>query len=70
MSDKIIVTTTTVIAPSSFWQAEIASELVREGFKPELAEMRARHVLHRVCGHAGYRSAFLVGDEESGESPE
>jgi hypothetical protein len=59
-----VVEPTVVILPSSVWLTEVQSELERLGIDPTQAPGSARHLLHRVVGHAGYRRAFLVGDED------
>ena len=64
MSEAAVVTTTTVILPSAIWLSELSSELERLGIKPDQAPRSARHLLHRVVGHAGYRTNFLIADDE------
>jgi len=61
------VTKGLVVLPSQVWRAELASELERLGFDSEKAGVSAGHVLHRVCGHAGWPMPFFIVDDSTSE---
>ena len=60
---EAVVEPTVVILPGRVWREELEVELVRAGLSAEQAPRAAAHALHRIVGHAGYRRAFLIGDE-------
>ncbi len=64
VSSGVIVEPTVVILPSAVWLAEVQSELERLGVHPDLAPHSARHIIHRVVGHAGYRQAFMYDPDD------
>lgn len=68
MSADRTVTPTVVILPGAVWRAELEAEMVRAGMSADQAPRAAAHALHRICGHAGYRNAFLVDGEEPDEA--
>jgi hypothetical protein len=57
-----------VILSSAVWRSELEAELVRLGVDAERAPRAAAKCLGRIVRHAGYRTRFLVGDED--ESPQ
>ncbi len=60
-----VVTRNTVILPSAIWQAELEAELVRLGVPIDRAPASATHVLHRICGHAGWpHQAISVAEQD------
>jgi hypothetical protein len=69
-TEAVRIEPTIVVLPGAVWRSELTAELERLGIPPDQAPMAAAHALHRICGHAGYRRAFLVGDEDEAPTTE